>query len=513
MSKRKKFAIYAVIAFLFISAVLTITLFIINLRQEDVPVFTNGTAEAVMTTKALVLDGIWDSLRHSDELYYPLGIMIVGDKAVVADSMSDRIQFIGGDRNVRVGRPGQYGLAYIDSGALVDGYRENALFMKPSDVSVTPNGEIIISDTGNHVIRKMDDTFVVTIAGSGESGYSEGREREAQFNSPRSVAVDNDSIIYVADTMNHCIRRIDKTGNVTLYAGTPRTPGYRDGEALEAMFYEPCGLFLSPEGDLYVADSANHSIRKISGGNVSTVAGSSEEVDRHTGYPKGGYIDGEVDVARFNFPRALTMLPDGSLIIADSMNHAVRLIRNNHVLTLVGNGEAGQYYSSAENMQLTRPEGVCVTSDGEILYISDTLNNRVVGVPLTERILEGRPSRQKMLENTGLTTDSRYAYKGEIRIFINEQRIDMGRVQPWNTPEGIYIPIRPLFEVLGAEVTLNEKTDILTITIDEQNTPLALNRDYFILKGVAVTTADEIKRLFPYTFEWFPELSLIALNR
>ncbi|MCL2018837.1 MAG: stalk domain-containing protein [Oscillospiraceae bacterium] len=515
MSKRKKIIICSAGAMVIIAAALIGLLFLTNPQDVDAH-RTSGEAEAVMTTKPSMFDGIWDSLRHSDELYYPLGIIKVEDKIIVADSMNDRIQIIAGDRNTRVGRPGQYGLAYIDSGALVDGERENALFMKPSDIAAAPNGDIIICDTGNNVIRRMDEQFVITVAGNGESGYSNGTEREVTFNEPRSVAVDNDGIIYVSDTLNHCIRKIDTNGNVTLYAGTPERHGYRDGALSEAMFFEPCGLFLSSDGDLYVADSANHSIRRISGGMVSTVAGVPGDGESGSGYRSGDYTDGDIDEARFNFPRALTMLPNGSLIIADSMNHAIRMIKTDdsseftEVITLAGNGIAEQYYSSVENMKFTRPEGVY--TDGEFLYVSDTFNNRVVGIPLTERVLAGRPSREQMLINTGITVDSKYAYRGDIRIFLGEQRIDMGRVQPWNTPEYIYIPIRPLFEALGADVELDEKEGILTIIIDGQSTFLTLNKDYFILKGVMVTTAREVERLFPYYFEWFPEFSLIALH-
>ena len=470
----------------------------------------SGEAEAVMTTKIRVCDGIWDAKRYSDELYCPIGLAFEGGNLIVADSMCDRVQIIGAEKTRRVGKPGQYGLSYLTSGALVDGYLEDARFQKPSDVAVRAGGETIICDTGNHVIRKMDGEFVTTIAGNGEAGYREGKEGEARFNAPRSVAVDGEGVIYVADTMNHCIRRVDTNGNVTLYAGGPTESGFRDGALTEARFYEPCGLYLSPEGELYVADSANHCIRKISNGAVTTIAGAPGEPDRNTGYPQGGYIDGGNESARFHFPRALAMLPDGSLAVADSMNHAVRKVTAWETRTLVGNGLADQYYASAENLKLTRPEGLC--ADGETLYISDSLNNRVVAVPLTGRILEGRPSRGQLLSDTGVSTDSTYAYKGDIRIYLDGQRVDMGRVQPWNTPECIYIPIRPLFEALGAAVALDEKTGAVTITLDGQDTVLRPDKDYFILKGVAVTTADEVMRLFPYTFEWFPEFSLIALR-
>ena len=117
-----------------------------------------------------------------------------------------------------------------------------------------------------------------------------------------------------------------------------------------------------------------------------------------------------------------------------------------------------------------------------------------------------------MLLDTGLTTDSRYAYTGSIRIYLDGERVNLGRVQPWNTADNIYVPIRPFFESLGAAVALDEATGELTITIQGESTLLNRDRDYFILRGTMVTTFDEIVRLFPYILEWFPELSLIVLH-
>ena len=469
-----------------------------------------GEAEAVMTTKLRVFDGLWEPTRHSDELYYPLGLAIINGDIVVADSKCDRIQIIDGDSNRRIGMPGQYGLSYRDSGALIDGYREHAMFMKPSSVFVCPSETIIIADTGNHAIRRMDAEFVITIAGNGVAGFNDGKEGDAQFNNPRSAVMCPDGYIYVADTLNHVIRRIDSYGFVTVYAGEPKEQGFADGNLWEARFFEPTGLYIDAIGAIYVADSANHAIRKIENDVVTTIAGRPGELNRFTGYHIGDYIDGDNDSARFNFPRDVAPMPNGDVMVADSLNHAIRLITPDGTKTIAGNGMAGQFYASVENLKMTRPEGVYI--NGETLYISDSYNNRVLAVPLTERILEGRPSRNKMLLETGISTDSRYSYQGDIRVFIADEWIDMGRVAPWNTMDAIYVPIRPLFEALGASVHLDERTNLLTITIQEWETVLALDVDYFILRGIAVTTIDEIERLFPHTFEWFPEFSTIALH-
>jgi len=510
LKNKKLLAIIAVV--IFVLALSTTVLFIWQPWKDEEyrgPV-ASGEAVAVMTTKIVVYDGLWEPTRHSDELYYPIGLALLDGNIIVADSKCDRIQVIDGERNRRIGLPGQYGLSYHDSGALIDGYRENAMFMKPSSVFVCPLGDVIIADTDNHAIRRMDEEYVITIAGDGTAGFSDGREGFAQFNYPRSAVMCPDGYIYVADTLNHVIRRIDSDGVVTVFAGAPQEQGYADGSQTQARFFEPTGLYVDNGGVLYVADSANHAIRKIENGIVTTVAGRPGEIDRYSGYHAGDYVDGENETARFNFPRDIALMPDGGIMVADSLNHAIRLITPDGTKTIAGNGMAGQFYASAENLKLTRPEGVY--TDGETLYISDSYNNRVLTVPLTERILGGRPSRIQMLAETGISTDSRYSYQGDIRVFIEDMWVDMGRVAPWNTADAIYVPIRPLFEALGATVTLDERTNLLTIKIQEWDTVLALDIDYFILKGVAVTTIEEIERLFPHTFEWFPEFSTIALH-
>jgi len=503
--------IIALFAAVVLIAGAAITLFIVRPWVDKAPVrLLTGEAEAVLTTKVGIIDGLQDLSRQLDELYYPVGVVRRGTELIIADSMCDRIQIVDEVSSRRIGRPGQYGLSYFDSGALVDGYRENAMFMKPAGVAIAPNGDIVVADTGNNVIRRIDDEFVITIAGNGQGGFRDGCETDARFNAPRAVAVDAHGNIYVADTMNNCIRRIDTEGNVTLFAGNPAERAWRDGALLEARFHEPSGIAVSPSGEIFVADSGNHSIRRIADGVVTTIAGAPGELDRSSGYSSGGYIDGDNESVRFNFPRDIAVTPDGAIVVADSMNHAIRIIEDGTTRTLVGNGVAGQMYASAENMMLTRPEGVY--TDGETLYIADTINNRVVRVPMQDRVMEGRPSRDEMLRRTGITTDSRYSYHGDIRVFVDDQRLDMGRVQPWNTPEGIYIPVRPLFEALGATVYLDERTNVLSVTIQEQDTHLYFNREYFILRGVTVTTIDEVVRLFPYTLEWFPEFSMIALH-
>ena len=508
MSK-KRITIISIVLILLLSGLAATVYFALPRMDADPREYIIGEAEAVAVTSITWFDGISNPQSVLDELYYPIGITVMGSYLVVADSMCDRIQILDGRYNERIGMPGRFGLSYQSAGAFIDGFREYAMFVKPSGVFVTRDGDIIVSDSGNHAIRKITGAFVITIAGNGTSGFRDGLETEAQFNKPRAAVMCPDGFIYVADTLNHVLRRIDPNGYVTLFAGAPGENGFSDGSLSEARFFQPSGLYLTEAGILYVADSANHAIRRIDSGVVSTVAGQPGRPIRFSDYFEGGHIDGPNNEARFDFPRDITLLPDGTIFVADSLNHAIRMITPEGTRTLLGGGMAGRFHDSAENLRFTRPEGVA--TDGETLFISDTMNNRVLSIPVTDRVLAGRPSRGQMLRETGLTINSRFPFRGDIRVFLGDQRVDMGRVQPWIRGDSIFVPVRPFLEALGATVHLDESTGELFITIGDTVTVLALDLDYFIMRGVMVTTLSELTRLFPYTIEWFPELSLITL--
>ncbi len=502
MNKKRLITIFSII----IIIGLVLYFFVID-KEQEIPEMSGG-AEAVLTTKVKVLNGMTGDDSFDSELYYPMGIACSNNLVIVCDMMNDRVQILGNEETWRVGKAGIGGVSYVESGGLVDGYLSNAEFKKPSDVAIAQNGDMIICDSGNNVIRKITSEFVVTIAGNGSAGYKEGKEGEAKFNTPQSVAISKDGTIYVADTMNHCIRIIDADGNVSLFAGVPEKSGYMDGQLSQAMFYEPCGLDFGEDGALYVADSANQCIRKIKDNIVTTVSGSPGEVDGETSYPKGGYIDGKQ--AKFFFPKDLVVMEDNTIYVADTLNHVIRQIKDGETKTVLGNGIAGKYHVNLENIKLSRPNGI--TSDGNNLYITDTVNNSVLVVPITDRLKNGRKTREQMLVETGISIDEKYPYQGDLRVFVNGERISFDSVKAWNTSDKLYIPIKQVFEATGATVKLDNKTKDYTISKDGIDTILGLNKSYFLLKGTAVTTSEEIMRLFPYTFEWYPEFSVIAIE-
>jgi sugar lactone lactonase YvrE len=217
--------------------------------------------------------------------------------------------------------------------------------------------------------------MVTTLAGSWEDGYKDGFGLDAQFKVPASLAVDDAGNVYVADTNNHRIRRISPEGEVTTFAGSPQAgyvAGYADGPAAEARFQSPRSVAVDEEGNVYVADTGNHCIRVISpGGQVTTLAGAKEP----------GYVDGPAAEARFNFPSDVVIDAEGNLYVADTANHRIRKITPEGaasltVTTLAGSGEPGNADGPAGEAQFRAPEGVAVDADGNVI-VADTGNHRI----------------------------------------------------------------------------------------------------------------------------------------
>ena len=298
---------------------------------------------------------------------------------VVVDTYSNMIRLVSdGKVSTYAGRRTQRNRNGHRQGYYLDGELEIALLNRPSDAVFNSKNELLIADSANHVIRIVRDGSVYTFSGTAE-GYADGGPETAKFNRPMAIAIDGSDNIYVADTLNNCIRKIGPDGNVVTIAGMPGPGGYADGLADGALFLEPSGIAVSQDGSIvYVADTGNHRIRKIEGGRVSTIAGISTEADED-GYPVGGYRDGETSQAMFNQPGGLAIVGD-IILVADSGNHMVRIIgRDGNVATLCGNGEPGDEKYNLMGAFLNRPMGVCYY--GGFLYIADTVNNRIKALP------------------------------------------------------------------------------------------------------------------------------------
>jgi DNA-binding beta-propeller fold protein YncE len=266
------------------------------------------------------------------------------------------------------------------TGKYYNGNVNFALLNRPADGVVNSANELIFTDSGNNAIRVIRDNKVQTLSGAVAAGHVDGSALHARFNRPMAAAIDNFDNIYVADTMNHCIRKIERNGRTTTVAGVPGTEGYTDDFAKNALFRAPSGIAVSGDGRvIYVADTGNHIIRKIENGTVSTLAGHTRDTDE-AGDPIGGYSVGTGLSAMFNLPMGLT-LADNILIVADSGNHCIRAVSPTGVVTLVaGMGEPGDKDGPAVNAQFNAPRGVSYRQG--VLVIADTDNNKIKSMPL-----------------------------------------------------------------------------------------------------------------------------------
>lgn len=209
--------------------------------------------------------------------------------------------------------------------------------------------------------------MVSTLAGSGLCGSADGRAGQAQFGGPTGVEADADGNVYVADPAGNRIRFVSG-GNVTTLAGTG-APGYKDGPATGAMFNRPYGVALDANGNVYVADRDNHRIRVVSNGVVTTLAGCGT-----TGPEGGGFANGKVGTAQFRFPSGLDFDPQGRVYVADSENHRIRIIFEGRVETFAGQGRRGFRDGSIAEAMFNYPTDVAVDGQG-IVYVADRDNH------------------------------------------------------------------------------------------------------------------------------------------
>ena len=238
-------------------------------------------------------------------------------------------------------------------------------------MAVDGDANLYVADTGNKTIRKVTPAGeVTTFAGSGSSGSDDGTGTAASFNNPTGVAVDGDGNLYVADTYNSTIRKITPAGEVTTLAGSAGSRGSDDGTGTAARFTEPQGVVFGGDGNLYVLDSANHTIRKVTpAGEVTTFVGSAGS---------SGSDDGTGTAASFNYPRGGTFDGDGNLYVADAGNRTIRKVTPaGEVTTLAGSaGSQGSINGIGPAARFKYPVGVVFGGDGN-LYVIDSQDSKI----------------------------------------------------------------------------------------------------------------------------------------
>ena len=259
----------------------------------------------------------------------------------------------------------------------------------PRKIAISANNDMYIADTGNDLVRKVTEVSnstynIYRIAGmltadsiAGSPGYSGdgGSSTAAQLDHPQGIALDSSGNVFVADTYNNAIRRIDhSSGIITTIAGNG-TAGYSgDGQvATSALLNHPMGLSFNSGGDLFVADYGNHVVRKIAASNafITTVAGTGTE-----GFSGDG---GAATAAMLDYPVDVATSSAGELYIADSANHRVRKVGSDGTIsTVAGNGTPGNTGDggTAASAELSSPQGLALSSTGD-LYIADYSTNVV----------------------------------------------------------------------------------------------------------------------------------------
>ena len=265
--------------------------------------------------------GATDGPGTSAQFRYPGGLCLdsAGD-LLVADTGNDTIRRIAPDGTVTT----LAGTAGVPGSA--DGPGATATFNAPVGIVMDATGAAFVADSQNHVIRRVAaDGTVSTVAGvKGQPGFQNGAAASALFNQPNGLALKADGTLVIADYGNSSIRMLTPAGQVVTLAGQT-THGFADGSASTALFHWPVGVAVDASGVVWVADTSNQAIRKVQAdGTVSTVAGSGGNV---------GNVDGTGTAALFDQPSGIAVTPAGNLVIADTGNHLLRLLTPAGVVT------------------------------------------------------------------------------------------------------------------------------------------------------------------------------------
>jgi hypothetical protein len=254
----------------------------------------------------------------------------------------------------------------------------SAQLQNPGGVAVDASGSLYVADALNHRVRKVDGSgTITTVAGTGIGGFSGdgGQATSAELNYPYGVAIDSDGNLYIGDTYNGRVRKVDGSGTITTVAGTGAFGFSGDGgAATSAELYYPYGVAVDGSGTLYIADSGNSAVRRVDGsGTITTIAGTGT-----AGFSGDG---GQATSAELDGPHGVVPDDSGNLYVADAGNNRVRRVDGSGTITTIAgtgtagfSGDGGQ--ATSADLNLTQGTGLAVDGSAN-LYVADTLNNRV----------------------------------------------------------------------------------------------------------------------------------------
>jgi sugar lactone lactonase YvrE len=334
----------------------------------------SSTTEYNFQTIAGSVEGHLDGAAKKSLFRTPEGIAVDSKgNLFITDYWASNVRKISfnGDVSVLAGKD-------MDTGN-INGTGSIARFNRPHGLVVVGDSVIYVCDMKSHTIRSVTyNGDVSTYAGiMGVGGATDGFRTNASFNMPEAIAVNSKGELFVADSYNFTIRKITIDGTVTTFAGVAGKAGYSDGVGPQALFNKPLGIAIDGRDNIYVADSdydgkdgGNCLIRKISPkGKVTTLAG----------IPlKSGHVDGKVKNAQFNRPVGITVTADGIIFIADTEADLIRKINKNGEVSTIGGTYLDESFAdgTGAHARFADPQSIVVDGEGN-LYIADTFNNRI----------------------------------------------------------------------------------------------------------------------------------------
>ncbi|MBC3882798.1 DUF4214 domain-containing protein [Undibacterium sp. LX40W] len=309
--------------------------------------------------------------------------------------------------------------AFREVGNFNDGTLSSAAFNSPVGITQTSNGDIYVSDLGNKMIRRVRGNLVTNVVGKQSYGANDGVGKYASFYSPFGLASDGNGKIIVTDANNNLIRKIDSNGRVETLAGFPTEFGFTDGLKNIARFNSPRALHLVKNGDIYVSDTYNNLIRKVtSEGQVTTFAGALSTDTYHNGLHSNPNVDGAARDARFFSPRGVSSDSKGNLYVADYYHRTIRKIGpDGTVSTFAGSpNTAGTTDGRGSNARFMRPVGMTIDGNDNV-YVADCYAHNIrkispsgdvttfAGVAQSSGELNGAAASAKFNCPRGLTFD------------------------------------------------------------------------------------------------------------
>ncbi len=321
----------------------------------------SGNFESIVTTTVTTIagngSGFQDGQGTNAQFNAPRGITIdTTGNLYVGDFFNHKIR--------KITPNGQVTTIAGSTKGFADGIGSLAKFDFPEDVAIDAAGNLYITDVFNNKIRKISSTGQVsTIAGSTE-GFTDGQGVNAKFSAPVGITIDNAGNLYITDHVNHKIRKITPNGLVTTIAGS--TSGFADGIGNVAKFDFQDGIEIDATGNLFISDLLNNKIRKVSStGQVSTITGSTQ-----------GLADGQGVNAKFYGLRSSTIDAAGNLYVVESRNNKVRKISPTGLVTTVAGSSSGFIDGNGASAQFNGPHGITIDSQGN-LYVVDTGNHKI----------------------------------------------------------------------------------------------------------------------------------------